>query len=68
MHVFITMFSQLTGKYVMVVGELLDNRPTVRPLKVQDLSQDEQAVLVWPLEIQDADNFLAQHECKEEPL
>ena len=44
-----------TGTYVMVVGELVESGivPTVRVMKMQDLSHDAMAEAFWSLEVID---------------
>jgi len=46
----------LVGKYMMIVGELIQTglQPVVHAIKIQDLSQDAILQKIWNLEIEDS--------------
>jgi hypothetical protein len=46
---------------MMVVGEVIHTQagPAIKAMKIQDLSNDDQVQVFWPIEVQDSDRFLA---------
>lgn len=48
-----------TGKYVMVVGEVLqiEPKPRIKAMKIQDLTNDSNAASMWEFEVVDMYKF-----------
>ena len=54
---------------MMVIGELVDTQPhpLIKAIKIQDLSDQHLARVIWPSEVQDSEIFLSSQQKQRHP-